>query len=555
MKTAVTRLSHGLVQAGSRAGHRRFVRALGDLENVQRGRLSAILKQAAPTRFGRASGISSDWSYDEFASRFPVSDYGFWSPWIEKQRATKEAVLAPECSRFQPTSGSSDALKWIPYSKALLAEFDQAVSPWMVDMARLAPGILEGKHYWSLSWMPNNLRASSTSTDDLEVLPTWKRALMNQIMVVDGRLARAATSEAALFASLAGLAAAADLSLMSVWSPTFALNLIQEITERKNELSSVLASGKWLHWSDQLSDFRAPQSARAAELLNVWDGKDPRAFFRHLWPRLRLISAWESASSYPYAERLKEFFPHACFQGKGLWATEGVVTIPFEGSYPLALNSHFYEFKCLTTGKVVPSWKLERDQTVQPLLTTGAGFLRYALPDRMEVTGFVGQTPSLVFRERLNGCDLVGEKMSSSNANETLRALSKSGGFEQVTPICLIANAPEGVQPSYVVLAEGRENAELSQACAEFVEERLKISFHYRLARELNQLAPARALVNPEALRIYEECCLAKGMILGNIKVEPLIEYRQNLNDYFGGDVWPKRASAGATAASLTIGI
>ena len=79
---------------------------------------------------------------------------------------------------------------------------------------------------------------------------------------------------------------------------------------------------------------------------------------------------------------------------------------------------------------------------------------------------------------------------------------------------------------------------------------RLKVSFHYRLARELNQLTSARSIVHPEALKIYEECCLAKGMILGNIKVEPLIEYRRNLDEYFGGDTWPLRAYANAMAAS-----
>jgi hypothetical protein len=62
---------------------------------------------------------------------------------------------------------------------------------------------------------------------------------------------------------------------------------------------------------------------------------------------LALVSAWDTADAAPWAQQLKACFPQAAFEGKGLWATEGVVTIPIDGQYPLAYRSHVYEFEDL----------------------------------------------------------------------------------------------------------------------------------------------------------------------------------------------------------------
>ena len=67
------------------------------------------------------------------------------------------------------------------------------------------------------------------------------------------------------------------------------------------------------------------------------------------------------------ANKLKGLLPHAGFQGKGLWATEGVVTFPFDGRYPLAYLSHFYEFADATDGKVFAPWQLREGQEVIPI--------------------------------------------------------------------------------------------------------------------------------------------------------------------------------------------
>lgn len=68
------------------------------------------------------------------------------------------------------------------------------------------------------------------------------------------------------------------------------------------------------------------------------------------------MSSWDTAGSKAWAEKLKEKLPSVQFEGKGLWATEGVVTIPYNDQYPLAYQSHFYEFEYLEGENKVKSF-------------------------------------------------------------------------------------------------------------------------------------------------------------------------------------------------------
>jgi hypothetical protein len=46
--------------------------------------------------------------------------------------------------------------------------------------------------------------------------------------------------------------------------------------------------------------------------------------------------------------------------------------------------------------------------------------------------------------------------------------------------------------------------------------------FHYRLARSLNQLASVRVVCSEDMRDFYLQQCRLRGMIEGNIKIEPL---------------------------------
>lgn len=231
--------------------------------------------------------------------------------------------------------------------------------------------------------------------------------------------------------------------------------------------------------------------------------------------RLRLVSAWDSAASAAHAATLAGLLPRAAFQGKGLWATEGVVSLPFRERLPLALTSHFLEFRCLATDRLLPAWALEEDQELQPLLTTSGGLVRHGLEDRVKVTGFLERTPCLAFLGRLGGTDLVGEKLDASAVSELLAALGDRHGVR-----CMTLFAVEGGRPHYCLVAEGRSGGEAG--LAQDLESGLARHHHYLLARELEQLAPARVLVLPEAEAFLSLRAGHLGLASGAAKVASL---------------------------------
>lgn len=523
--------AHLATKRASWLGYRRFKRSLKQTEKTQREKLKHILQAVEGTELGERYSIQGGMTWELFSQKVPVTSYADWSPLIEKQRAgSKKCLTHSPCQRYQPTSGSTSQVKWIPYTNAFLKELDSAVSPWMTDMYRSHPGIGQGKHYWSFSWVPTELRetVSGDINDDLKLLPWWKRKFMAMTKAVPDEVSLANTSDDSLFATLCFLLANRELSFLSVWSPTFALTLLDVLALHRRELSDALEFGSWGERSESLKKIECPQSLEVAQYLDEWDGRISRDFISKLWPSLTLISAWDTSTSAIWAKKLSELFPQASFKGKGLWATEGVVTIPFQNKYPLAICSHFYEFMDIKTNRVYPSWGLHIGQEVYPLLTTGSGLLRYMIKDKLKVSDFLNDCPCFEFLGRMDGVDMVGEKLSTDLASDIISQFSKPFlPAVDVRPLSLLA-VPSSY-PFYLLLCEVDKNvservvSEMKHKLAERLEAELQKSFHYKLARDLGQLDHATVHCSHNARELYLERGNKRGMVSGNIKVEPLV--------------------------------
>ncbi|MCD8522390.1 MAG: GH3 auxin-responsive promoter family protein [Saccharospirillaceae bacterium] len=517
-----THLLHTISYRLSRNGQQRFLRATESLKTAQLARFQRIMAVVSGSDSGYQRGLTLATSVEEFRQRVPVTDYEDWHHAINQQRSSGECILTTElCQRYQPTSGSTAQMKWIPYPPEFLHELDQAINPWMADLYSRYPAIRKGRHYWSLSWVPGELRSAASSVnDDLQLLPWWKRLFMNRTMAVPQAVSLAPTSEQSLFASLCYLCAARDLTLMSVWSPTFLLSLLEQLAQQRMAVAQVLEQGKWSVQHQGLAHLTAPRSRFNAALLREWDGTLNSEITRKLWPELALISAWDTSSSEPWAKQLQTVFAHSAFQGKGLWATEGVVTIPYGESYPLALESHFYEFENLDNRQILFSWELQPGMQVRPIITTANGLLRYRTNDRLVVDGFIRQCPTLRFISRLSGTDMVGEKMSPQAVLNIFSALT---AVLPLQPVSLLAvPAGNGLQhATYVLLASGGQ--ELETETQQRLEVLLQEHFHYQLARELGQLSPSRVILCDNAMTLYTQLRLQSGAVAGNIKAEPLL--------------------------------
>ena len=476
------RVIHDAIQAFYFLEARRYGSALENPEESQRKCLQEILNETSQTPFGTQSELAEVRDYESFSSKFPVTDYESWRELIQKQRDSSRLQLNRDVQRYEPTSGSTGARKWIPYSRRFLMEMNRAAQAWISDLYRTYPSIKRGRHFWSLSWIPTELRGR-IQTDDSELFPAWQRAILKKLLLSHPAIQLAPSGEAAWWATQLLLASCEDLSFVSVWSPTYLLGLCREMFANRELIAEALHGSRWVRFENDLNGF-TPPSRKDFPSTSIHLPE----FVQRLWPRLALISSWTSAASNEFVPELAHIFGSVPIQPKGLWATEGPITIPWQGMHPLAIRSHFYEFRCLASGKILPSWKLEKGQELQPILTTGSSLLRYELPDRVRVGGFAGKTPSLEFVGRLGGVDLVGEKMGFPKADEILHELRTH--FPSLRIHCLGARK-EGTQARYYAIGIGPGQSEPALAAA--LEKNLSQVHHYALARELRQLLPAGA--------------------------------------------------------------
>lgn len=469
-------LCHQLIEWYSKKNYNFFRTALDHPEEAQ----LRVLKNL--------TGISS---YANFRDHFPLTDYSDWKALVEKQKSDNPK------DHFVPTSGSTHTLKWIPYTKKFKAELWKASSPWIHDLYLRYPEIKSGTHYWSLSWLPEELRAYQSS-NDLDFFIGIEKYLLKQTMTLDEKSAHLPSLKESMRESLISLIEK-DVSLISVWSPTFLLEILGLLMTDQSYVLTRISNQKKIKAISETKSL-------SPDLMKT------------LFPRLVLVSSWATSSSRRYAEKVQELFPYTKFEAKGLWATEGVVTIPFQGKFPLAVNSHFYEFEDLNTGHIYPSWELKKGMKVSPLLTTGAGFFRYRLNDILVVDDFIGKTPCLIFKGRKNVIDLVGEKISSELAGKIIDELNSQFSSQALSLLAIQSD-----KPHYRLLVEAADKIEKKEEMEEVLEQKLQESFHYKLARELNQLGAAQVVVKANAYLDYLNIQERNVAVKGNIKIEPLV--------------------------------
>ena len=123
--------------AGSLPAVARLRRALKDPRAAQDALLRRHLAANAGSAFGREHGLGRVKTLRQFQDAVPPRDYDAHAPWVRRAMDGEPGVLTREPVRlFEVTSGSSGAVKHIPYTAALQAEFRRAVGAWLGEIGR-----------------------------------------------------------------------------------------------------------------------------------------------------------------------------------------------------------------------------------------------------------------------------------------------------------------------------------------------------------------------------------------------------------------------------------
>lgn len=488
----------------------KFIQKLHNPLQTQTEQLKDIIYQNRYTIFGEKYQFSSITSYEEYATRVPIHQYADLAPYIQQIAAGTTQVLYDEKTiAFEMTGGSTQGAKLIPYTARGLTAFQQAILPWVADLLQQKPEIKLGRTYWAIS--PVN-RQSNNTPSGIPIGMVSDAAYFGQeledsilhLLAVPPQVAMITDISEWRYITALYLLAAEDLSFISVWSPTFLLQIIQEIKLKYQALINDIAQGKNTDYI-----YLPPLPQRAKVLKRAVDNGIIDT--QKIWQNLSVVSCWTDAAAKAFINQLQDIFPHVLIQGKGLLATEGVISIPLVqcNTQVLAIDSGFYEF---LDDNEQPKLchQLITGETYRLVITTASGLYRYDLGDKVLVKGWLQATPLLEFVGR-GGIvsDLCGEKLTE---DFVLSCLGKQRGFAMLVP---------QIQPypHYILFLDADEyNA--TSAINQGLELDLALAANpqYQYARKLGQLGQLETVRVKKPLATYIKYALSQGQRLGDIK-------------------------------------
>lgn len=366
---------------------------------------------------------------------------------------------------YEQTSGSTGSKKSIPYTKSMLNSFENMFLIWVHDLLfHSSINFRTGKIFISVS-----PQIGAVNADDRKYLSPITSWLLSPFLVSNPNDHKAKTGDEFLFKIASDLIRSRDLEVISVWSPTYLLSLLEFIKNNQDTLKPI--SMDW----------------------------------KKLWPELKLISCWTHGQASKSADKLREYFPHVMIQPKGLLMTEAPVTVPISAvTDGVALvNETYLEF--YRDDKIYALHEVQEGESYIVLTSQWNGFLRYNTQDEVKVTGFFHKTPTLQFLGRSGQySDLAGEKLSETLIRDLLKDVKSN---------FLFIPDNRGELPRYTILCE--ENHDWDK--------KLKTIYHFNLARELKQLKEPKVILLKDVADTYTRFCVSEGMILGDIKEKVLI--------------------------------
>jgi hypothetical protein len=492
---------------------RRFQRAAERVQETQTRLLSRYLGTNKYTEYGERYIFNKINSPSQYQERVPLTSYDDYTEYVSRIREGKSSVLTAEpVQMFDLSSGSTAASKLIPYTRSLKSEFQRGIAPWIYNLYITIPDLQNGPAYWSITPLTNSKQFTSSGIpigfeSDSEYLGLFGKWLVDSVMAVPNDVKNISDMDSFRYTTLLHLLRQPELRLISVWNPTFLSLLLAALPEWWESLLSDIERGTV---PVQNLDFHLPPKPERAHTLRGLSPTD----YESIWPYLRLISCWREGPSAAYARQHEEMFPNVKFQGKGLLATEALVSIPIyglEGSV-LSVNSHFFEF-IDDSGDALLAHQLEEGKTYSVVITTGGGFYRYQLHDVIEVIGHWKQIPRIRFVGKADHIsDWFGEKLEerfvANVLNNVFSAHNLSPSFVMLAP-----DDSDGFR--YILFVES-DNCDSS--LAEDLDTRLRENFHYDYCRKLGQLAPAEIVRVSDGAETYLRACRSRGQKLGNIK-------------------------------------
>lgn len=351
---------------------------------------------------------------EKFQNKIPVVNYEDIKEFVEKEKVGKSNVLlSDKIKLFELTSGSTSDVKYIPYTEKFLKSYMNGVFVWIYNLYQNNKRLFWGSSYWSVS--PILKREAVTSggihvgiEDDTSYFDKVSAFFLNKLFTVPKEIKNIQNMEDFLLITAVFLLLSENLTMISVWSPSFLMILLDFIEKNykvicqivKNEdLGAEFFSDKnlgnkkyfqiiqkkyrklWkknrskflinyfekyekniLSKNDKTQNLEITEKNNENEIISENKNLETKSGnkivenfvdYSVIWEKLSLVSCWADSDSYEIFIKLKEKLNfdkknmNLKFQGKGLMSTECIVSFPLENvenGSVAAYNSFFYEF-------------------------------------------------------------------------------------------------------------------------------------------------------------------------------------------------------------------
>jgi hypothetical protein len=525
-----------------------FVRKTQHVAEIQTQFLRSLLQAHQDTEFGRQYHFSSIKTIEDFRAQVPIQPYSAFEPYIQRMADGETHILTAEpVIHFNITSGSTGQKKFIPVTKRsrqVIAKTNRVAMGFVTAAVRreqlplgtmLFPGSMN-----SLGTTKAGITYSSVSTSDLRLGDFFYRQLFAYPFDVFKITDIATRYYVCLLFALRN----PHIRAIGATFPALALLMCEYLDQYSEALIEDLETGDLAPWLNldpilrQTLKRQCIQAPRRAAQLRQIVKRHGRITPQQAWPELSFMITARGGTSDFYFQRFPEYFGHPKIYG-GVYssaeATYGVHRDFNTDGVILAIESGFYEF--------IPEdqWQVEQPQTLLPwqveigkryqiVFSNFSGFYRYDLGDIVEIEGFYGQAPLLIFRYRQGGVmTSVGEKITEFHALQVMQQLQASFNL-CLEDFCFTLT--HDIPARYLVNIELAHSHSLSDPSAflrQFDVTLQELHTMYAIKRRDQVRPPHLRILAPGSFEIVRRRLIAEGAIEAQLKMPHVTEDRQFL--------------------------
>ncbi len=545
-----------IVQAYARYAKANFVRKTQQPLQTQARFLQKLLRVQQETELGKTFGLSEIRSIDQFRERVPILPYSSYEPYTDRVALGEPNVLnADPVIYINLTSGSTGKQKMVPVTQRFKASLSRANATALGFFLEVFPRYAAQHPERWLEFgkivSTNSIRLQGTTEGGIEYGPVtagsfrMNRRLCQQAFAQPLDAMEVADGVSRHYLCLLFSLVNPQVRGIVANFPMLMLRTCQYLDKYAESLIQDIATGQFADWltvepalkAQLAADWRA-NPKRAAELRQVLE-TEGRLTPYNAWKQLSLIGTALGGTSDFYLKRFPNYFGDLPVFGGVYGTAEANFGVCYELNQEgciLAIESGFYEF-------VPPEqWEESQPKTLLPtevkvgeqyriLLSSYSGFYRYDIGDVVEVTGFFGQTPIIVFRHRRGGLlSSTTEKTTEYHLTQTMRALQQEFGI-LLDDFCVTLSEQE-FPAHYLVnieLAAGQRLENPAVFLARFDQALGEFNDQYRMVRQDAVPPPRLRLLAPGSFTVVKQRLLQRGTSESQLKLPHLSEDRNFL--------------------------